>query len=154
MVKRPRSDPLLIEPAGGVMGGNSVVMSVRESLAAVLDPCSVHNGTRLSFVDLGMVESVTLVSPGRIQVRLLLDDPVCLYLVDIIRSVSEAALSVDQVNQVDVEIVGDGMWSPDLISAEAKEKMAGWREARRVRLGMPTVRRSTGVPALVTPIAK
>lgn len=109
------------------------VAAVWRALAGVLDPCSVHNGTRLSFVDLGMVEAVHIDDRGEAQIQLLLDDPVCIYLVDILTSVRDAALAVDGVNAVDVHIIGDELWSPDRLTPETQRKMRDWEAARQGR---------------------
>ena len=108
---------------------------ITAELGQVLDPCSRFNGTRLSFVDLGMIESIDLVKPGHVVIRLLLDDPICLYLVEIHENVRQAAMRVDGVDHVDVEIVGDQLWSPERMTAETTEKMRRWREIRMRRLG-------------------
>jgi metal-sulfur cluster biosynthetic enzyme len=114
--------------------GDRVTAAVWEKLSEVLDPCSMHNGTRLSFVDLGMVSAIEVEPGGHARIRLLLDDPVCLYMVDIISSIREAALSVSDVTTVDVEIIGDELWSPDRLTTETKLKMDRWRIAREARL--------------------
>jgi metal-sulfur cluster biosynthetic enzyme len=111
-----------------------VTAAIWEKLAVVLDPCSMHNGTRLSFVDLGMVSTIEVEPDGHARIRMLLDDPVCFYMVDIISSVRNAALSVSGIKSVDVEIIGDQLWSPDRLTTETKLKMDRWRVARENRL--------------------
>ena len=106
---------------------------ITEQLAGVIDPCSRFNGTRLSFVDLGMVDSIDVTAPGRVRVRLLLDDPICTYMVEIHQTVREAVLQVEGIEHVDVEIVGDRLWAPDRMTAETTEKMRRWREIRLER---------------------
>jgi metal-sulfur cluster biosynthetic enzyme len=103
------------------------------ALAGVIDPCSRFNGTHLSFVDLGMVEGLSEPEPGRVVVRLLLDDPFCLYMVDIRSSVRDALLDVPGVHHVDIEVIADRVWDPDMMTAETQAKYARWREIRRRR---------------------
>jgi len=120
--------------------------AIRDELTHVLDPCSVHNGTRLSFVDLGMVHSIDVDAGGHAIVRMLLDDPVCMYLVDIMTSVRDAALGADGINSVDVEIVGDEFWTPDRLTADTVAKMNRWQVARESRRSLPLT--SAGQPAV------
>lgn len=107
---------------------------VRARLATVLDPCGVRNGTRLSFVDLGMYDGAEEEAPGRVRVRMLLDDPVCMYMSEIHRSVRDAVLAIDGVEHVDVIFVGDRFWTPDRLTPQTQEKMARWRDIRQRRL--------------------
>ena len=108
--------------------------AVREQVATVLDPCGIHNGTRLTFTELGMIQSVEVDESGEVSVRLLLDDPVCIYLVDIVTSIQEAAARVPGVREVNVDIEGGEVWTPDRLSVEARAKMARWRAERLRRL--------------------
>jgi metal-sulfur cluster biosynthetic enzyme len=80
-----------------------------------------------------MVHSIEAGPHGHVRVRLLLDDPLCLYLVDILTSVQEAALRADGVRSADVEIIGDELWSPDRLTEETRAKMNRWRIAREGR---------------------
>jgi metal-sulfur cluster biosynthetic enzyme len=111
----------------------TVADSVFEQLGTVIDPCARHNGTRLSFVDLGMVEEVVDKGDGVVLVRMLLDDPVCLFIVDIQAEVREAALRVEGVREVEIEIIGDRLWTQDRQTEETKAKIARWREIRAER---------------------
>ncbi|WP_406462401.1 iron-sulfur cluster assembly protein [Streptomyces sp. NBC_01622] len=124
-------------PTGTADGDPAVLRAVWAKLGEVLDPCSVHNGTRLSFVDLGMVHGVVVDDTGRAVVRLLLDDPVCIYLVDIMTSVRDAVLGVEGITGVEVDIVGEELWSPDRMTAETTAKMQRWRVVREGRTALP-----------------
>lgn len=110
--------------------------AVLDQLADVLDPCSIHNGTRLSFIDLGMVDDVSVDDHGHATVRLLLDDPVCMYLVDIMLGVQQAAERADGVLSASVEIVGD-VWSPDQMPAQTRVKIEHWQQVRAGRPALP-----------------
>lgn len=110
--------------------------AIRERLATVLDPCSVHNGTRMSFVDLGMIDAVDVSPEGDARVRLVIDDPVCIYMVDILTSVRDAVLEVPGVRTADVEIDGGEVWTPDRLTVEARARMERWRIERARRLPM------------------
>lgn len=107
---------------------------VFEQLKTVIDPCARHNGTQLSFVDLGMVEEVVDRGDGVVGVRMLLDDPVCLFMVDIQAEVRQAALRVEGVETVEIEIIGDRLWTQDRQTAETKAKIARWQAIRAERM--------------------
>ena len=68
-----------------------------DSVGNVLDPCGRINGTQLSLAALGMVDDVSVGVDGRVDVRLLLDDPVCIYTPEIVEAVRNAALKVPGV---------------------------------------------------------
>jgi metal-sulfur cluster biosynthetic enzyme len=106
---------------------------VREALACVLDPCSVFNGTRLNFVDLGMVQRIDVGAGGEVVVRLLLDDPVCLYVAQIHEEVRRAALAVAGVSEVTIEFSGDEIWTEDHASETVRATIRERREQLRSR---------------------
>lgn len=118
----------------------SITDRVFAELRTVIDPCARHNGTRLTFVDLGMVEEVVDKGGGVVLVRLLLDDPVCLFMVDIQAEVRQAALRVSGVEAVEIEIIGDQLWTQDRLTDETKAKMARWRVIRVERAEQRTVK--------------
>jgi metal-sulfur cluster biosynthetic enzyme len=107
--------------------------AVFDRVGRVLDPCGRANGTGLTLGDLGMVDDVQLIADGHVLVSLLLDDPVCLYMVDIHAEVKAAALAVEGVVRVDIRHSTDRLWDPDRVSADAKLRMARWREQRLAR---------------------
>jgi metal-sulfur cluster biosynthetic enzyme len=107
--------------------------AVFDSVGRVLDPCGRANGTGLSLGDLGMVDDVQLIADGHVLVNLLLDDPLCLYMVDIHTEVRAAALEVDGVVRVDIRHSTDRLWDPDRVSSDARVRMARWRERRLAR---------------------
>jgi metal-sulfur cluster biosynthetic enzyme len=120
---------------------------VTAALGTVLDPCSVYNGTRLSFLDLGMIDRIELRGAGHLSVRLLLDDPVCLYVGQISHELRTALLGVPEIAQVDIEFSGDEIWTDERatapvrarIRAQRQERLAAIR-ARRGNQGHPSER--------------
>jgi metal-sulfur cluster biosynthetic enzyme len=117
----------------------NIESQILDELSGVLDPCGVHNGTRLSLVELGMVEDVAVDTAGNATIRLLLDDPVCMYLVDIMLGVEDAARQVNGVRSATVEIIGDQLWSSERMSDQARAKIARWQEIRAGRSPLPMV---------------
>lgn len=114
-----------------------VLAVVRDRVSEVLDPCSVHNGTRLTFADLGMIDDVSVDDAGTARIRLVLDDPLCVYMVEIITGLRAAALSVDGIAEARVEIAGDELWTPDRLPARTLERMDQWRQVRERRWSLP-----------------
>lgn len=105
---------------------------VAEAVGRVVDPCARMNGTGLTLGELGMIDDVR-VEGGRATVRLLLDDPVCVYLGDIKTDVEAAALEVAGVSSIHLEVRGDALWTSDRMTPGAKEKTQQWAQARRRR---------------------
>jgi len=106
---------------------------VEQALGAVLDPCSVFNGTRFNLVELGMVQRITAADDGRVTVRLLLDDPICLYVAEIHARVRDAVLAVSGVAEADIEFSGDEIWTMDRASEPVRATMLERREQLRQR---------------------
>jgi metal-sulfur cluster biosynthetic enzyme len=104
---------------------------VEEALGTVLDPCSVFNGTRLSIVELGMVDEVKVEESGDVFVRLFLDDPTCIFFFEINRLMKEAVEKVDGVGEIEVEIKADEVWTEDRMKPRAKERLEQIRATRR-----------------------
>ena len=93
---------------------------VRQALMSVEDP-----EAGMSVVDLGLVYAIAL-QPGKVSVDMTMTSPACPaseYIVD------EAAAAIRAVvpegTDVDVRLVWDPPWTPDLMSAEAKGRF-GW----------------------------
>jgi metal-sulfur cluster biosynthetic enzyme len=95
-----------------------------ETLAAinqVVDPCSRLNGSHLGLVDLGMVKGVHV--EGRsAKVTLLLDDPICIYTF-VIQHEIRAALEQRGIDQVEIEICADELWTADRLSDLASVRL-------------------------------
>jgi metal-sulfur cluster biosynthetic enzyme len=97
--------------------------AVWRALHGVIDPCSRFNGSRLSLFALGMIDDVSVDADGVAQIRLLLDDPTCLYLVEIHKEISAAAVSVPGVTAANVTVAGDELWTRDRLTPEARAKL-------------------------------
>ena len=108
--------------------------AVREAVAAVIDPCSRFIGSNMGFGELGMIDAVEVTDEGEAHISLLLDDPTCLYMVEIERSVRLAALSVPGVTAAVVSVRWD-----ERATEEARTKLRG-------RLGLGPTRASGLIP--------
>jgi metal-sulfur cluster biosynthetic enzyme len=104
---------------------------VMEALGTVQDPCSVFNRTNLSLIELGMVDAVTVGEAGRVHIRLFLDDPTCIFFFEIHRMLQEAVSKVDGVEQIDVEIKADEIWTEERMTHGGRTRLNRIRRERR-----------------------
>jgi metal-sulfur cluster biosynthetic enzyme len=108
---------------------------IYRALATVDDTCSVFNGTNLDIVEMGLVHDVEQ-DGGTIRVRLLLTDPMCLYLFEMRAQIMSALEPLPGVEAVEVEPVAGKLWWPERMSPAARDRLARLRAARRERLGI------------------
>jgi metal-sulfur cluster biosynthetic enzyme len=104
--------------------------SVEAAVAGVLDPCSRFIGSNLSFAELGMIDSVATNADGDVSITLLLDDPTCLYMVEIERAIRLAASSVAGVSGVVVSVRWDELWTEERATEEARSVLLRDRSRR------------------------
>ncbi|HEY5331963.1 MAG TPA: iron-sulfur cluster assembly protein [Solirubrobacterales bacterium] len=140
---------------------SSLDNQVAAALNTVLDPCSVFNGTRLSIVELGMVDEVVVDDGGDVLVRLFLDDPTCIFFFEISRMVKEAIGQIEGVGAIDLEIKADEIWTEDRMDPAARERLASIRakrselsEERGVAAGWPLPMVDAGITGTPLPMAK
>ena len=112
------------------------------ALATVYDTCSLFNGTRLDIVEMGLVHDVEQ-EGSTVRVRLLLTDPMCLYLFEMRSQIIEALSGLPGVDTVEVEPVAGKLWWPERMAPEARERLETLRRQRLEKLGLtpPSVRR-------------
>jgi metal-sulfur cluster biosynthetic enzyme len=108
---------------------------IYRALATVHDTCSVFNGTNLDIVEMGLVHDVEQ-DGGTIRVRLLLTDPMCLYLFEMRAQIMAVLEPLPGVEAVEVEPVAGKLWWPERMSPAARDRLARLRAARRERLGI------------------
>jgi metal-sulfur cluster biosynthetic enzyme len=106
-----------------------------ERLGTVYDTCSVFNGTRLDIVEMGLVHDVEQ-DGGRVRVRLLLTDPMCLYLFEMRAQIIEALSALPGVEHVEVEPVAGKLWWPERMTPAARERLQHRRRERLEQLGL------------------
>jgi FeS assembly SUF system protein len=93
---------------------------IMEALKEVLDP-----ELRLSLVDLGLIYDVDIADDGNVTVTMTLTTPGCPLNEYLPAQVDEAVSRLDGVRHVDVNLVWDPPWNPDMMSDEAKMAL-GW----------------------------
>ncbi|MDI3299615.1 MAG: metal-sulfur cluster assembly factor [Bacillota bacterium] len=79
----------------------------------------------LNVVDLGLVYGVDIDDQGNVKVRMTLTFPGCPLGEQVTQDVQAALSIVPGVRDVDVQIVWQPAWTPDMMSEEAKRAL-GW----------------------------
>ena len=108
---------------------------ILEALCSVYDTCSLFNGTRLDIVEMGLVHDLEQ-DEGHVRVRLLLTDPMCLYLFEMRSQIIDVLSPLPGVESVEVEPVSGKLWWPERMSPEARERLELRRRARIAQLGL------------------
>ena len=93
---------------------------IREALKTVEDP-----EAGMSIVDLGLVYGIRI-EAGRVHVDMTMTSPACPvapYIVD--ESIAAIRAIVEEGTDVQVDLVWEPMWTPDLMSPEAQSRF-GW----------------------------
>ncbi len=99
-------------------------MTEHEVLSALRDVYDPEVG--LNIVDLGLVYS-TAIDGSRLRIAITMTTPACPMHAYLTEEVRETLLSrFEQLEDVEVELVWDPPWSPEMISTNAREQL-GWR---------------------------
>ena len=98
------------------------------------DPCCQDR--KISVVDMGLIESVDI-DARRVRIEMVLTTGWCPFASRLLEMVEEEVGSLETVDRVEVEVVWDPTWTPERMSAGAREKLtmpleklAPLREAR------------------------
>jgi metal-sulfur cluster biosynthetic enzyme len=73
---------------------------------------------------------------GTVRVRLLLSDPMCVYLFEMRSQIVNALEALPGIEAVEVEPVAGKLWWPERMTPAARERLARVRRARLRRLGL------------------
>ena len=107
-------------PAADELDRDTVMSAVIEALRTVYDP-----EIPVSLYDLGLIYDIVVAPGGKVDIVMTLTAPGCPVADILPMEVEKAARSVDGVAGVNVELVFDPPWRPDMMS-----------EAARLELGM------------------
>jgi metal-sulfur cluster biosynthetic enzyme len=108
---------------------------IYDALGTVHDTCSLFNGTNLDIVEMGLVHDVE--QEGRkVRVRLLLTDPMCLYVFEMRAQIVDALKALPDIDAVEVEPVAGKLWWPERMAPAARERLERRRQARLQQLGL------------------
>jgi metal-sulfur cluster biosynthetic enzyme len=96
----------------------------REAVIGALDNCfdPCCQERRISVVDMGLIESIEIL--GReVKVEMVLTTGWCPFASRLLEMVEEEVGALPGVEVVDVEVVWDPTWTPERMSAGAREKL-------------------------------
>lgn len=108
--------------------------AARAALANAYDPCSQAWGRPMSLLDLGLVREVTATA-GVVTVRIGLTVPYCMAVATIMQAVEARVSQLDGVVGVNVEIDQHAVWSPELMTEPARQRLARLRDLDRHSAG-------------------
>lgn len=95
---------------------------VLEVLQSCYDPCCKERG--VSIVELGLIQGVKVAENGHdVRVELLLTSGWCPFSTHLLQMIDQNVHALDGVGEVDTEIVWHAVWTPERMSASAKEKL-------------------------------
>ena len=96
----------------------------RETVIGALDNCfdPCCRERRISVVDMGLIESIEI--RGReVKIEMVLTTGWCPFAARLLEMVEEEVGALPSVEAVDVEVVWDPTWTPERMSAGAREKL-------------------------------
>src|SRR5258707_15563508 len=95
---------------------------VFEVLQTCYDPCCKERA--VSVVELGLIQEVRVAENGRdVRVELLLTSGWCPFSTHLLQMIDQMVRGLEGVGEVDTEIVWNTVWTPERMSASAKEKL-------------------------------
>ena len=101
---------------GSVVGREAVI----RALDNCYDPCCQER--KISAVDMGLVESVEI-RDETVKIALVLTSGWCPFAARLLEMVKEEVGALPGVGDVDVQVVWDPTWTPERMSAGAREKL-------------------------------
>jgi metal-sulfur cluster biosynthetic enzyme len=123
---------------------------VFEVLRSCYDPCCKERA--VSVVELGLIQDVRVAENGRdVRVELLLTSGWCPFSTHLLQMIDQMVRGLEGVGEVDTEIVWNTVWTPERMSASAKEKLTlpmaqllplRQRRLEREALGLSTTQKS------------
>ena len=96
--------------------------SQREQIVELLKTC-YDPEIPFNIVDLGLVYGLEINQEGLVKIKMTLTSPGCPVGPWLVDGIVAACLKVKEIKKVDVEIVFDPPWSPEMMSATAHEAL-------------------------------
>jgi metal-sulfur cluster biosynthetic enzyme len=109
-------DEAAVKAVGSPVGREAVI----GALDNCFDPCCRER--RISVVDMGLIESIEILG-NRVRVEMVLTTGWCPFAARLLEMVEEEVGSLPEVETVDVDVVWDPTWTPERMSAGAREKL-------------------------------
>jgi metal-sulfur cluster biosynthetic enzyme len=107
---------------------------VIRALDECYDPCC--RDRKISVVDMGLIDSIEI-QGDNVSIEMVLTSGWCPFAARLLEMIKEEVGKLPEVDAVDVDVVWDPTWTPERMSAEAREKLrlplgklAPLREAR------------------------
>ena len=95
---------------------------VLEVLQTCYDPCCKERS--VSVVELGLIQGVKVDENGHdVRIELLLTSGWCPFSTHLLQMIDQNVGAIDGVGEVDTEIVWNTVWTPERMSASAREKL-------------------------------
>ena len=95
---------------------------VLEALETCYDPCCKERGVNI--VELGLIRGVKVAENGHdVRIELLLTSGWCPFSTHLLQMIDQNVAAIEGVGEVDTEIVWNTVWTPERMSASAKEKL-------------------------------
>ena len=96
----------------------------REAVIGALDNCydPCCRERKISVVDMGLIESIEIEN-RRVEIEMVLTTGWCPFASRLLEMVEEEVGALPGVEAVDVEVVWDPTWTPERMSAGAREKL-------------------------------
>ncbi len=123
---------------------------VLEVLETCYDPCCKERS--VSVVELGLIQGVEVAENGHdVRIELLLTSGWCPFSTHLLQMIDQNVHAIEGVGEVDTEIVWNTVWTPERMSASAKEKLTlpmaqllplRQRRLEREALGLPATQKS------------
>jgi metal-sulfur cluster biosynthetic enzyme len=119
---------------GHAVGASPSREAVIRALDNCYDPCCQER--KISVVDMGLIESIDI-DARQVRIEMVLTTGWCPFASRLLEMIDEEVGGLPEVDSVDVEVVWDPTWTPERMSAGAREKLkmpleklAPLREAR------------------------
>ncbi|HJT58539.1 MAG TPA: metal-sulfur cluster assembly factor [Ktedonobacteraceae bacterium] len=95
---------------------------VFEVLQTCYDPCCKERA--VSVVELGLIQNVRVAENGHdVRVELLLTSGWCPFSTHLLQMIDQNVRTIEGVGEVDTEIVWNTVWTPERMTASAREKL-------------------------------
>ncbi len=96
---------------------------VMEVLQSCYDPCCKERA--VSVVELGLIQGVQVAENGHdVRIELLLTSGWCPFSTHLLQMIDQHVSAIEGVGEVDTEIVWNTVWTPERMSASARQKLA------------------------------
>jgi len=104
--------------------GRGAASPSREAVIGALDNCydPCCRERRISVVEMGLIESIEIEN-RRVRIEMVLTTGWCPFASRLLEMVTEEVRALPTVDSVDVNVVWDPTWTPERMSASAREKL-------------------------------